>query len=205
MLEQLFKALELTYRNIISLFEDATILYDNKKFGRSYTLYHLCFEEAGRFYLLYGVFIDYLTGKIKKKEINYRYLKVKGYDDHLLKINVSYEGMKRAALMLKMMEKNQSEDIIRKKEIEREMEEIAEGIDNIRKSNTELNKRKNAGLYVTFEDNRFHLPDRTIKVTEFYDMQRLSRLNKDLISRVMEFAESKGGFSQFERLLKEGE
>jgi AbiV family abortive infection protein len=78
MLKQIIQAISLTFENAQSLFEDATILKEKGKFGRAYSLFHLCFEESGRFYILYNVLMDYLAGEVKAKDINYGRLKKLG-------------------------------------------------------------------------------------------------------------------------------
>src|SRR5690606_3122721 len=203
MLKQIIQAISLTFENAQSLFEDATILKEKGKFGRAYSLFHLCFEESGRFYILYNVLMDYLAGEVKAKDINYGRLKKLGYEDHNLKLKESYEGIRKISIILLMIARDQNNDRELVENFEKEIDEIFNAIEKMSKSVSEMNELKNVGLYVTFKNNQFRLPDNTITVDQFLKIEKLAKLSLNFLTKVMEFAESKGGFSEFERLIKE--
>ena len=194
MLKRIIQAISLTFENAESLFEDATILKENAKFGRAYSLFHLSFEESGRFYILYNMLMDYLTGEIKAKDINYGKLKKLGYEDHNLKIEESYEGMQKIAMILLMIARDQTNDTKLKEEIEKEIDGVFDAVEELRKSTSDLNELKNVGLYVTFKNNEFRLPDKTITVAQFIEIEKLAKLSLGFLRKVMEFAESKVDF-----------
>nr|WP_299167568.1 AbiV family abortive infection protein [uncultured Allomuricauda sp.] len=203
MLKQIIKAIYLTFENVESLYEDATILKSHSKFGRAYTLFSLSFEEAGRFYILYNMLMDYLTGELKAKDINYGKLKKLGYENHILKISESYSGMQKIATILTMIERDQNKDPNLKEEKEKEVDKVFDVFDKLRKSETDLNELKNVGLYVTFKNNEFRLPDKTITASQFIEIENLAKWSLGFLKKVIDFAENKGGLSEFERLIKE--
>ncbi|MBW6480674.1 MAG: AbiV family abortive infection protein [Bacteroidales bacterium] len=204
MLNKLIEAIYFTNENAISLYEDAELLENNAKFGRAYTLYHLCFEECGRFNILYNLFGEYLRGEIKLKEINYGKLKKLGFEKHDVKILESFKGIHKTVLVFLMIKRDQTEDVELKKECENEIEKLNEAINDIRINEPELNRLKNIGLYVSFNNNEFTLPDKTISVNQFYRIKDFARLGLKSLDSILEFAEAKGGFKEFKKLIKKG-
>ncbi|WP_299836124.1 AbiV family abortive infection protein [uncultured Tenacibaculum sp.] len=202
MIKRIINAIYLTFQNAESLFEDANILKENKKFGRAYTLFHLCFEESGRFYILYNIFMDYLTGKIHARNINYGKLKRLGYEDHIIKLEESYEGMKKISMILLMILRDRTENSKLKQEIESEIKEVGSLIEKFKKPTSDLNELKNVGLYVTYKNNEFRLPDKTITVTQFIEIEKLAKLSLSFLKKVMEFAEAHGGLHEFDKQIK---
>ncbi|SEC66169.1 abortive infection protein, AbiV family [Tenacibaculum sp. MAR_2009_124] len=202
MLNRIIDAIYFTFENSKSLFEDASILKENKKFGRAYTLFHLSFEESGRFYILYNLFISYLRGKIKAKDLNYGKLKKLGYEDHITKLNESYQGMKDISTILLMVLRDQTENEELKKEIEKDINDLGKLIEQFEIPTSELNELKNVGLYVTFKNNQFRLPDKTITVNQFIQIEKLATLSLSFLEKVMEFAEAHGGLHDYDRQVK---
>jgi len=91
--KEIARALYLTYENAKSLWEEAQILKKNIKSSRAYTLFHLCFEECGRFHLIYNLYMSYVTKEISAIELNYGILKKQGYEKHNEKIIESFRGI----------------------------------------------------------------------------------------------------------------
>jgi Asp-tRNA(Asn)/Glu-tRNA(Gln) amidotransferase C subunit len=102
-----------------------------------------------------------------------------------------------------MIARDQNNDRELVENFEKEIDEIFNAIEKMSKSVSEMNELKNVGLYVTFKNNQFRLPDNTITVDQFLKIEKLAKLSLNFLTKVMEFAESKGGFSEFERLIKE--
>ncbi|MDO6745535.1 AbiV family abortive infection protein [Tenacibaculum soleae] len=206
--EKIISALNLTFENIKGLNEEANILKEHSKYGRTYTLFHLCFEECGRFYLLHDYLMDYFNYKIKPRDLNYGKLKALGYENHQSKLTQSFEGMKLFAKVFMMMSRDQNNLPIKGIDFEKELQEIENRIDDFSESEKELDRLKNVGLYITYSDNDFHLPDRTITVKQYLNIQKLANLGTGIIEMMMEFYNGKGGFTGYKKelrkLIKEG-
>lgn len=200
--EKIISALKLTFENIKGLNEEAHILKEHSKYGRTYTLFHLCFEECGRFYLLHDYLMDYFNYKIKPRDLNYGKLKTLGYENHQLKLTQSFVGMKLFAKVFMMMARDQNNLPIKGKDFEKDLAEIENKIENFSESEKELDRLKNVGLYITYSNNNFHLPDKTITVKQYLNIQKLANLGTEIIGMMMEFYESKGGFSGYKKELR---
>lgn len=194
---KIISALYLTLENIKGLNEEAHILKEKSKFGRSYTLFHLCFEECGRFYLLHDYLISFFMREIKIKDLNYGQLKKLGYENHRLKLTQSIEGMRKSSMLFMMFSRDLNGLANEGEEFEKELNKIDNILDEITLSEEELDKLKNVGLYVTFYDNEFHLPDKTITLKQWINIQKLANLGKKQIEMIMDFYDSNGGFSSF--------
>jgi|26BtaG_2_1085354.scaffolds.fasta_scaffold02100_3 AbiV family abortive infection protein len=200
--DKIISALQFTFENIKSLNEDAHILKEHSKFGRSYTLFHLCFEECGRFYLLHDYLLGYFSYKVKPKDLNYGKLKKLGYENHQLKLTQSLEGMKQFSMVFMMISRRQNNLPNEGKDFEKEIEKIVSQIDDISESEKELDRLKNVGLYVTFSGNKFHLPDKTITTKQYINIQKLADLGTEIIEMMMDFYDGKGGFTGFKKELR---
>ncbi|WP_298529230.1 AbiV family abortive infection protein [uncultured Christiangramia sp.] len=200
--EKIISALYYTFENIKGLNEEAHILKKHSKFGRTYTLFHLCFEECGRFHLLHDYLMDFFNYKIEARDFTYGHLKKLGYENHRLKLIQSIEGMRRTATLFLMLSRSQNNLENDGEEFDRELEEINNKLDEITLTEKELDKLKNVGLYVTYSDNEFHLPDKSITAKQFIDIQKLANLGLEQIQTMMEFYESKGGFLAFKNEMR---
>ena len=107
--KKIISALHYTFENIKSLNEEAHLLKEHSKFGRAYTLFHLCFEECGRFHLLHDYLMDFFQYKIKPKDLNYGQLRKLGYENHRLKLTQSIEGMQKTAVLFLMLSRDQKQ------------------------------------------------------------------------------------------------
>lgn len=200
--DEIISALNYTFENIKGLNEEAHILKKKAKFGRSYTLFHLCFEECGRFHLLHDFLMDFFHGKIKARDLNYGQLKKLGYENHRLKLTQSISGMKKTATLFAMLSRSQNGLPNTGEEFDAEIDQIYNQLDEITSTEKELDRLKNVGLYVTFHENKFHLPDKSITVKQFLDIEKLANLGTGLITMMMEFYNSKGGFPGFKAELQ---
>ena len=84
--------------------------------------------------------------------------------------------MRKTAMFFLMLSRNQNGLANDGKGFDQELDEISKQLDEITLSEEELDKLKNVGLYVTFYDNEFHLPDKTITVKQWIDIQKLANL-----------------------------
>lgn len=200
--KELIKALQLTYENANSLYEEAEILKEKLKIGRAYSLLHLCFEECGRFYILYNFLIEFFEGKIKAKDLNYGNLKKLGYESHETKISESFDGMLKTVGVFLMIKQQQQNLSIDSDEFNLKFKNLYQEIKSYKKKEKELNRLKNIGLYVTFENNKFHFPDDYFTARQYLDMQKIAKINLGLVKLVVDFFESKGGFLEMKKVLK---
>lgn len=65
--------------NAKELYEEAEILKREKKYARSYTLFHLAIEEVGKVFVIFKYLLgdDYSAEKLKKFDIEFRQHKIK--------------------------------------------------------------------------------------------------------------------------------
>ena len=197
-------ALYITYKNANSLYEEAQILKNNIKTSRAYTLLHLCFEECGRFHLLHNLLTSSLRGEISIKEINYGVLKKQGYEKHNQKITESFSGIYKMSLMNLMINSGLGLEADYDVALKKEMEDLENRFFEIQVEEEELNKLKNKSLYVTYENNKFHLPDDVITAAQFKRIEKIATISLNAVKGMVDFADSKGGFSEFKRLFQEG-
>jgi AbiV family abortive infection protein len=197
MIKKLISALYLSYENAKSLYSDALLLGENKRFGRSYSLYHLSFEECGRFFILHNIFHKYLFNEIHPREITYKFIKQQGYEDHERKISRSFEGIREMSLVYLSIARGQAKDEKIKIEIQSDMDKFDSLFEKIIQDEKKLNNLKNVGLYVVYQDDEFKLPDHTITTSEYFTMKELASLSLKSVQRMIDFAKAKGGFEKF--------
>ena len=202
MKNKIIEAIYLTLQNAKDLYEEAEILKEHNKCGRAYSLYHLAFEECGRFHLLHNFFLEYVTGEIQLKDFNYGKLKEIGYERHDLKITKNFIGLfTNAFINLYNSTENESIEsfeVNKKESIDRLLGEL----ENLQQQETELNRLKNVGLYVSFKDNDFHLPDDTITLSQFMNIEKLSRISIIAVESNIKYIESKGGYAKLKENLE---
>jgi AbiV family abortive infection protein len=201
MTNKIIDAINLTHENAKGLYEEAEILYEHKKFGRAYTLFHLAFEECGRFHMLHTIFLKYISGEIKPKDINYGALKKLGYERHDLKISESFLGIYTIAYI--NLKKHHENTFASENEFKKISDELLLELENSKKDEAELNRLKNVGLYVTFSENDFHLPDKTITVSQFLKIKKLAELSLHVSDFAMEFFKEKGGLENLRKVYLE--
>jgi AbiV family abortive infection protein len=187
MINKFADAIYLTFENAKSLFEEATILEKHNKTSRAYTLYHLCFEECGRFQLLHSFFIEYLQGDIKPKDFNFGKLKKMGYESHEIKISQSFYNLYIYQYVTQRYGKDQVE-------FEKTEKELLEQLRLWQSQESEINRLKNVSLYVTFRDNEFHSPDTEIMLNRFVDIKKLAQLGLSITNDLIRYFDSKGGY-----------
>ena len=147
MKNKLYEALIKTHKNAIQLYEDAVLLEKNKRPQRAFTLYHISFEEAGRFSLIIKNLFKYFLGEIKAMDLNYGNLKKQGYENHIEKLNESFLYMFKLPVFNTVANDNGDADSLLKT-----YNQLLEDI-------PELNNLKNNSLYITFENNSFKSPE----------------------------------------------
>lgn len=143
--ENLLDGAKLSLENAQELIEEGTLLFDNGRFSRAFTLFQLSIEETGKSSLIFEsvLFDKYKTADQQKalfKEIK----------DHKSKTRVSQKIDIVLAIFFK--------DIEMKKGL----------INNAVKQSNEVDKindYKNFSLYVTLEENRFKKPSEKISKT----------------------------------------
>ncbi|NCP84617.1 MAG: AbiV family abortive infection protein [Bacteroidetes bacterium] len=201
--KEIASALYLTYENAKSLWEEAQILKQNIKTSRAYTLFHLCFEECGRFHLIYNLHMSYVTNEISAKDLNYGYLKKKGYEKHNEKILESFRGIHKMAYVNLLINSGLEPDSDWDLKLKDEIQELETRISELYENDVELNRLKNQSLYVTFENNKFNLPDDIITVRHFAIIEKIATISLKAIKRMVDFADAKGGYLEFKRILEE--
>ena len=201
--KEIVSALYLTYENAKSLWEEAVILKTNIKTSRAYALFHLCFEECGRFHLIYNLYMSYVTNEISAKGLNYGNLKKKGYEKHNEKIIESFRGIYKMLFVRLFINSGLEPEADFEKEIKNDIEELENKISELEEDDIELNNLKNKSLYITFENNKFNLPDDIITLKKFIIIEKISTISLKIVKEIIDFADAKGGFSEFKRILKE--
>ena len=183
-------ALLITYNNAVQLYEDATLLEKNNRFSRAFTLYHISFEEAGRFSLLVKNLFKYFLGEIKASDLNYGNLKKQGYENHIEKLNESLLCMFKLPIFNTLVNENgEPYDLLKI------YEQFSEDI-------PKLNKLKNDSLYITFENNSFKSPSDLIDEDSIYQAKTFAEIQIDTMKKMLVWIEEKGGISEIEKELK---
>jgi AbiV family abortive infection protein len=147
-LPELLKGLKLTEENACELWEDANLLFENKRYTRAYGLYQLAIEEAGKCIILFAAIVDSVNGK----KISQKTLKTKGFTNHQLK---SKESLKLEAMVLMMFKESVGDISVYTKALKQE-HKIIEA----------RNKAKNDSLYVSLNDNVFVRPSDIIGIED---------------------------------------
>ena len=186
MKKKIIQAIYLALKNADSLYEEAQILKEHKKFSRAYSLLHLSFEECGRVSMLHSFFLEYVRGDKTVRDLNYGNLKKRGFERHDNKISDAFAGN----LLMGIAKINQSEDLDKKKLLE----EFTDSVTKLLNHGEELSRLKNASLYVSFHDNEFHSPENSIGFESFISMELLAKISLKSVHEIVEFVEAKGGF-----------
>lgn len=171
--EKFLRAMYLTYDHSVELFNDAEFLYQNGKKERAYTFYHFSFEEAGRFFILGEAFFKYISGEITAKELNFKYLKDKGYENHIQKLKAS--TLKMFIIPSLNVKSEEEKDVLLK--IYDDM------IDKIPK----LNNNKNKSIYIHFEGNNFKSPKELITNDDLEYIRSLAELQLTNIKELLDY------------------
>ena len=169
--EKFLRAMYLTYNHSVELFNDAEFFYENEKKERAYTFYHFSFEEAGRFFILGKMFFEYILGEITAKELNFKYLKGKGYENHIQKLEVS--TLKMFITPFLNVKSAEEEKVL--------IETYCDIIANISK----LNDNKNKSIYIHFEGNNFKSPKELITNNDLEYIRSLAELQLMNIKKLL--------------------
>lgn len=187
---KLFEALKLTYNNAVQLYEDAALLENNGRDQRAFTLYHISFEEAGRFSLIIKNLFKYYLGELKAKELNYGNLKKQGFENHIEKLNETLLFMFKLPIFNTIANQNGDTEFL--------LEKYNQFLIDIPK----LNKLKNNSLYITFENNFFKSPKDFIDEDSLFQAKTLAEIQIDTMKKFLEWIEEKGGINKIESELK---
>lgn len=183
-------ALLITYNNAVQLYEDATLLEKNNRLARAFTLYHISFEEAGRFSLIIKNLFKYFLGEIKANELNYGNLKKQGYENHIKKLNESLLYMFKLPIFNTVVNEKGEPDALLKI-----YEQFSEDI-------PKLNKLKNDSLYITFENNSFKSPSDLIDEDSIFKAKIFAEIQIDTMKKFLNWIKEKGGINEIENELK---
>ena len=151
------------FRNSKALLEDANILFDSKKYCRSFALSQFSIEEAGKSLILFEVYFKILIGK--RNEIDFSEVS-KNFKSHISK-----------SLKTVLMEfREHPYDTLKEKEYDEFIKTITKEIDD---SKTKYDKLKNQSLYVSYNNNNFFMPEDlfTKEVSKNHLLKAKQRLN----------------------------
>lgn len=202
--KEFINGIYLSYKNAKDLNEEAQILEKYNKISRAYTLYHLSLEECGRFHLIYNCFSEYTQGEIKGKDFNYGTLKKRGYEHHQLKIKENFDGIFKITYITLALSKNPINPEKFEENFKNEIDQITKAYQATLEIKEELNNLKNKSLYVTFNNNKFILPENTISNADFSRIKFLTLISLQAMQKIIDFFEAKGGFEKMKENLTNG-
>lgn len=193
MLEKYEKALYVILKNAKDLNEEADLLYENGSTARAYSLYHLSFEEAGKFQIIHSEISEFIVGKITKRELNFKRLKQLGFENHKMKMSECFNNISFMSII--SMYSNSGCKTIEEFDTKNEklINEIVQNTEKLKKNEEKFNRLKNASLYVTYYDNEFLHPNEQIMTSDFFTIKKLSNLGIDACEKVISFIENKNG------------
>lgn len=187
MLNKFISLLYKTQDNSRSLFEDAELLSNNDRKERAYTLYHLSFEESGRFFIVLKTLMNYYIGNIELRDLNYGNLKNQGYEKHISKLKESVLKMFTLPIL------NATEN-----EIEYLTKKYNEFFNDI----TSSDKKKNLSLYVSHKKNDFYTPSESIESFDVEKAKTLAEIQLATINKFLVYIEKDGGFETIKERIK---
>ena len=180
MLKKFIELLYKTKENANSLYDDANILFNSNRKERAYTLYHLSFEECGRFFIVLKNLTNYHNGKIQLRDLNYGKLKSQGYERHVSKLKESVLKMFALPIL------NASEE---------EIDYLTKKYDELFADINFSDEKKNLSLYVSYKDNNFYLPSESIQQSDVDKAKILSEIQLDTINKILSHLEINGWFN----------
>ncbi|WPU92498.1 AbiV family abortive infection protein [Mucilaginibacter sabulilitoris] len=142
--KELEKGFSMVIGNAQSLFDEATLLFANGYFARSYSLSQLAIEEVGKSTLLCRAVLAFYMGE----EVNSKYLDKLGFRDHQQKTRLS---LKSELISVYLYEKSIDE----KTDFRGSIIDVFSRVDK-------LNSLKNESLYVSMVDDKFSVPSEII-------------------------------------------
>ena len=147
--ELILQGLSKSLSNSESFFQEAELLLNNNFISRSYTLFHFCVEETGRFSILLKSLFDGFSGQ----EINTGSLKKLGFFNHKEKLFYS-DFMEEVSLFI--VENVENREMIYDYEIE-EIKRLEEKIKPKQDATSDLDSKKNDSLFILISrmDNLF--------------------------------------------------
>ena len=163
--QKLISGLTKTIENAASLFNDATLLTENERYARAYTLFQLSIEEAGKSLILYNCILEFFQGK----EIDKNHLDKKGYRDHKSKTKESLK-LELTALLL-FRDSGNGNDI----------SDLLDELVKDSKSINQKNNQKNASLYVSLIGSNFIAPNESISKSDVSKIAETALIRLKLI------------------------
>ncbi|MBS9773779.1 MAG: AbiV family abortive infection protein [Tenacibaculum sp.] len=165
MKEKILKAIYDTYNHSKELFDDADFLLQAGKKERAYTFFHFSFEESGRFFILLKVLFEYLQGNIEAKNLNYKYIKTNGYENHIKKLEEATLKMMIIPVWNAIMNGD------------KEAEKFILNFYKSLKSNIDkYNDNKNHSIYLSYINNDFKLPKDLITDDDLHEIKELAEI-----------------------------
>jgi len=164
MLNKVYEAIFLTLKNAQQLFSDGELLHNSGSI-RAYIFYHFSFEESGLLFILMRIMFDDLLGTSDYSEdgLSYKYLKEKGYEHHLKKLDESV--LKLVAMDVYKSVLNYDDESTGK--LEKRYNELKSSV-------SRFNKQKNQAIYITFNGNKFLMPEEVINSQRISEMKELA-------------------------------
>ena len=166
--EAMLEGLEKTVKNAESFFKMGKVLFQFKFYARSYSSFHFCIEEVGRFSILFKALIQSWSGVALSKA----HLKDLGYFDHQQKLVFSNVLEEATKLIIEATEYVDDDEII---------EGMQKANENLRIQNAKvqnLNNQKNSSLYVDFDSNTglFVLPEESFDEADCIELMKLAEI-----------------------------
>lgn len=134
--------------NAVSLFSDATLLEENQRIERAYTLYQLSIEEIGKAFMLIGslIFENVNDSGIQKK----------------LKEDIkNHQAKSKKSIGLDVF----LQEFMRAKDVEKYEKLVLKSFDEFENTNS-INEKKNSSLYVSFNGNKFLKPSECVTIQD---------------------------------------
>jgi AbiV family abortive infection protein len=187
--EKIFYALRPSFQNAKDLFEEAELLNNSNRPTRAYTLYHFSFEETGRCFILLNLFIESALGKINPKDVNFKTLKSRGYQDHIKKLKKSTLEFSKLSTYIAIL--GNRPDILES------VEKLYEKFDV-----NKMNINKNSSIYLSFKDDNFKMPTKCISQDDHLQMKNIAEINLQLFELAIQTFEKEGSYIEIIKLLK---
>ncbi len=171
--EQLLDGCEKGLKNAQSLAAEAGLLYEHKYFARTYALSHLAREELGKVMMLYHAAIDVLVGATvdwKKLSRRFRNHQEKIINDQMFQSHTM--DLLKAAELLTEQEQGQLA--------------AAQHLQFTKQAIAYRNRRKNASLYVSWEDLAFQMPSEVFTEQQAYRIWMIAKFACDDFTRIVE-------------------
>lgn len=172
--KDLFLLIEKCLQNAQELFEEAMILFENKKSPRAFSLFQLSIEEIGKTALIYS----FIKEEVKSEIIIEKFWK--DFTNHKIKTkkSISYDKMFEFILP----------DITNDKKL---IKDYSEEILNLTSKVHLSNEYKNFSLYTSFYDNWFYLPSELITEDLIFEIKNLCQIRLNISKQFYKISKTK--------------